>query len=203
MIENDLKEALLSQYANSPILCGIITRFNEAVDPRALIENFFNNVWNPETATSWGLDAWGRIVGVGRVLKVPADAWFGFNQADDGSQTITPFNDRQFYLGSVQPGDALISNNYILTDNAYRKLIFAKAASNITSGSIQNINALLMRLFGSEEGAIWIEETAPLTITICYNFKPSPVDAVIIENSGILPRACGVSVSYQHRNKSA
>lgn len=199
MIENDLKETFLSQYANSPILCGIIERFNAACDPSTLIENFLKNIFNPDTATGWGLDVWGRIVGVGRVLKVPADAWFGFIQADDGTQTITPFDDRQFYLGGVSAGNALISNNYVLTDDAYRKLIYAKAASNITSGSIQNINALLMQLFGGEGRALWIEEDAPLLMKICYNFHPSPVDAVIIENSGILPRPSGVRISYEKR----
>lgn len=193
----DLLETILSQYANSPVLCALIDSFNAAADPRTLIEGFLRDVWNPDTARGWGLDVWGRIVGVGRVLKVPADAWFGFSQADDGSETITPFNDRQFYLGGVSAGNAAISNNYVLTDDAYRKLIYAKAAANITRGSISNINAILMNLFGGEGRALWVEETAPFHMTIVYNFTPSPVEAVIIENSGILPRPSGVIVSYR------
>lgn len=222
---NNVQETILAQYANSPALRGIIERFNKAADPNALIETFYNNVWNIETATGWGLDVWGRIVGVGRVQKVTAPQFIGFDEANDGSGSARPFDDGLFYTG------ALSTTNYALTDEAFRRLIFAKAAANISNGSIAEINRILMTLFG-DKGHIYIAEGtaaddylgfaeaktekdspqtfdngiffaasslagAAGTMTICHSWDLSPLDATLIQQSGALPRPSGVRILYQ------
>ena len=74
----DYHMTVMSQYANSPILDQLIDRFNDCINPTVNIKSFYDNIWNVETATGYGLDVWGRIVGVTRILNIPSGKFFGF-----------------------------------------------------------------------------------------------------------------------------
>ena len=71
------QETILSQYANSPQLLGIIETFAIAMDQTENYDNFYTDIWNIDTATGYGLDVWGRIVGVGRVIELSGGDFFG------------------------------------------------------------------------------------------------------------------------------
>lgn len=193
----NVSETIYAQFANSPRIRTIVNSMDQSLDPRSLIETFFFNVVDLETATGWGLDVWGRIVGVSRIIEVASGRWFGFDGASDATNTITPFNEAPFF--NVSSSDGLTSN-YVLSDDAFRKLILAKAAANITNGSITDLNSILMTLFGSDTQHIWVEEdTSTRTMTIIFNFDISLVDATILETSGVLPRPTGVSIQYRRK----
>lgn len=181
------EQTILSQFANSPTLLSLIESFNDCVDPSANIDAFYDNVWNIDTAAGYGLDVWGRIVGVSRVLQVSTGAWLGFEEANDGS-VETPFNQAPFYDGAATTG------NYALTDDAFRQLILAKAYANICNGSIPGINQVLMILFGSY-GGCWCTDGQNMTMTYTFEFELSPVQYAIVAQSGVLPRPAGVSVT--------
>lgn len=189
MAMDNVEQTILAQYANSPSLSMIIEGFNQAVDPSASIDLFYDSVMNPKTAVGWGLDVWGRIIGVGRVLQLTSPGYIGFHEADDDSEVIGGFNYGIFYAGQGA------TSNFTLTDDAYRDLIFAKAAANISGGSISAINNILMTLF-SDSGNIWIEETSDSVMTIYHDWTLTPVQASIIQQSGVLPRPCAVSTAY-------
>ena len=95
----NVNETILAQYANDPSMNTIIAGFNQAIDPAALVDLFYAQVFNPQTAIGWGLDVWGRIVGVGRVLNVAETGYIGFHEADDGSSVIGGFGYGLFYCG--------------------------------------------------------------------------------------------------------
>jgi Protein of unknown function (DUF2612) len=61
-------QTLLSRYANRPILVSLISSFNAAMDPTANIEAFLQYIWNVRSAVGYGLDVWGTIVDVLRVV---------------------------------------------------------------------------------------------------------------------------------------
>jgi hypothetical protein len=63
----NFEETIISQFANSPTICGLVTQMNEWIRPDADIDNFYNFVFNVATAEGFGLDIWGRIVGVNRI----------------------------------------------------------------------------------------------------------------------------------------
>lgn len=65
------RDTVLSQYANSPKMLALIQSANDALDPSANVDLFYANVWNIQTATGYGLDVWGRIVGISRYLGAP------------------------------------------------------------------------------------------------------------------------------------
>lgn len=144
----NFKQTIISQYRSSPVLLALLESINEWLDPNANLENFYNFIWNVDIAIGAGLDVWGRIVNVKRTLTLTTttdhyDVFFGFGEAGDR----TGFGQAPFYAGQPEPVTSTTTANFVLTDAAYRLLIFAKAAYNITDGSIPAINALLMNLF--------------------------------------------------------
>lgn len=183
----NVSQTYLSQYANSPIITGLIENFNECVDPSSNIDAFFANVWDINTAVGYGLDVWGRIVGVSRVLQVSTGQWLGFEEAGDPT-VETPFGQAPFFNGTA------VTGNFALTDDAFRQLILAKAYANISNGSISSINQVLMTLFGAS-GQCWCTDGQDMTMTYTFEFTLSPVQFSIVSQSGVLPRPAGVLVT--------
>jgi hypothetical protein len=85
----NLKDTIMAQYANSPAIIGIIEAFNDAIAPDNLITDFYNKVWNLKTAQGFGLDIWGRIVGIGRTIQMndPLAKYFGLPEPEYDSRT--------------------------------------------------------------------------------------------------------------------
>ncbi len=181
----DFNLTLISQYYNSPILYQLISNFQDYIDPTANLESFFDLIWNISSAQGYGLDVWGRIVGVGRVLQIPGTTpYFGFEEATDTKGfNLAPF----YFVGGL-------STNISLEDNDFRTLILAKALANVCDGSIPAINQILLNLFATG-GKCYVIDNQNMTMVYNFNFHLTPVDKAIIAQSGILPRPCGVSVT--------
>lgn len=183
----DYWRTILSQYANSEILTTIIGDLFECLDQTANFDAFFDLIWNVDTAQGYGLDVWGRIVGVSRVLQIPvATTYLGFEEM--GGAQVEGFNQAPFYAGDP------VTNNYSLSDDAYRLLIFAKALANITDGSVASINRLLLSLFPNR-GNCYVTDGLNMTITYTFAFSLTSVEFAIVSNSGVLPRPAGVSTT--------
>jgi len=180
------EDTIISQYATAPALTQLLRGWNENLDPTPLLDSFYNLVWNVNTAEGWGLDVWGRIVGVGRVLQLASTRFFGFQEAD--SVVITGFNVAPFYSGQS------VTTNYTLSDAAYRVLVLAKALANICDGSIQGTNAVLMALFPGR-GNAYVIDHRDMTMTYFFDFELAPIEYAIIFQSGVLPRPAGVATS--------
>lgn len=181
----DVWLTVLSQYANSPKITAIITSFNAAMDQTENIDNLYDMIWNITTAQGYGLDVWGRIVGVSRVLKFPGNVdYLGFNEA--GSWT-------GFGQGILYSGGGTTSN-FLLTNTDFRRLIMAKAAGNISDGSIPSVNAILLALFPLR-GACFVADGLNMQLTYTFQFPLTAVELAIIQQSGVLPSGCGVVVN--------
>src|ERR1700739_2720581 len=215
----DFDKTIISQYSSSPIIIQLITNLNTYIDPSTNLDNWYNLVWNIDTAQGYGLDVWGRILGINRILQIAAGSYFGFGEARDR----TGFNQSPFYNG--QPTTTAFS----LSDDAFRLLLFAKAAANITDCSIPAINQILRNLFPGR-GNTYVTDGAntsfpgffgfgeagdrasfgqgpfidnyqvslplPMTMTYVFDFELSQVELAIV-NSGVLPKSTGVLASVQ------
>jgi hypothetical protein len=250
-------DTVASQYANSTALMGIIDSFAVAVDQTENFERFYDDIWNIETATGYGLAVWGRIVGINCELEVVDTAWFGFAESEPGTlswnsgvtanlspaigfaealpswqslgwgtfglnYTWTASNVNQGG-GAYYSGTGL-TNSYRMSDQAYRTLIMAKAAQNLTDCSIPAINNILMMLFPHRGNAYVTDgyqgvdyfgfaesRTAQpfgqqafydgqalnnvMTMTYTFDFQLSAVEMAIVQNSGVLPAPTGVTTS--------
>ena len=189
MMEN-WQATLLSQYANSPTIVQLLQNMDTYIDPTNNINAFFSMIWNIDTAVGYGLDCWGRIVGVGRVLKVPTVDFFGF-EGPAGASGV-PWNQGIFYSGRGP-----ITENYALLDEPYRALILAKALANICNATIPAINQIMINLFGADgplpvPGNCYVTDGEDMTMTYTFGGALDPVQTAIVYESGVLPKPAGV-----------
>lgn len=176
-------DTVLSQYATAPKMMALIESMNDCLDPAANIDNFYSWVWDLDTAKGYGLDVWGRIVGVGRILTVPATSTnFGFEEASGD-----PFGVESFYSGPV-------TSNYSLPDAAFRTLIFVKALANISRSCIETYNRMLMQLFPGR-GNAYVVDNLDMTAQLAFTFPLEPYETSIINQSGAFAPPTGVLFS--------
>jgi hypothetical protein len=208
-------QTVISQYSSSVKLLALLESVNEWISPDVNLEAFYNLIWNVDTAVGYGLDVWGRIVGVSRVLQVVRGDYFGFGEPRDRF----PLDHPPFYDGQQ------ILFDFELTDEQYRLLIFAKAALNITNCSIPAINRMLLNLFPRRGNCFVTDgrnfpydavfgfgepgDRAPfdggpfcdalvssmpdaMTMTYVFKFPLEPFEVAIVTQSGVLPRSTGV-----------
>lgn len=180
----DYREVILKQYANSPTLFALMDDISQWLDGAPTFNQFYDYVWNIDTAQGFGLDIWGRILGVGRVYPIVTQAYFGF---DEAQPTPVPFNQGIFWTG------AAATSNFALSDEAYRRLLLAKAVANILDGGVAAINQLLMLMFEGRGNAYVIDHN-DMTMTYKFEFAFTPVDLTLVQNAGVLPTPAGVLV---------
>lgn len=182
---------IISQYANSPILDEIILEFNAAVDQTENINNFYDMIWNVATAVGYGLDVWGRIVGVTRVVQLPnaVPAYFGFEEASGSWSGWGGGGGGGIFWSGGSP-----TSNALLSDDQFRLLILAKAAGNISDGSIPSINQILLTLFAGR-GDCYVIDNQNMTMTYFFSFALTPIEAAIIAQQNVLPQPAGVAIT--------
>jgi hypothetical protein len=157
---------IISQYANSPIITALALSWSAAIDPTYNLQSFFDNIWNiGQGPNGYGLDVWGRIVGLqnGRTIAVTQGLYLGFNEANPSAGGISGWNEGQqqgFWGGGQLYSGEPLTENYELSDAAFILLIFAKAATNITDGSIPAVNQILLNLFPNR-GNCYVQESFP------------------------------------------
>lgn len=185
-------DTIMSQFSNSPTLWQLIANFDTYIDPSANIDQFYDLIWNVNTAVGYGLDVWGRIVGVGRVLQIATFDYFGM-KGPSGASGL-PFDQAIFYNGQT------LTANYALLDDPYRTLILAKALFNISDGTISSINQILINLFGPTgllpvAGNSYCTDGLNMTITYTFGSILNHVQEAIVYQSGVLPRPAGVAAT--------
>lgn len=187
---DNYRDTIISQYANSPIIGALSADFNTWVDPSADFDQFYNLVMDLDTAGSYGLGVWGRIVGVTNVIQIPIrPLFFGFAEA--GPYHVGGFAEST-HPGAFYDGSSAVTSPYTLPDASYRLLIFAKALYNITDGSIPAINKILLTLFAGR-GDCWVSDDGNMTLTYRFSFVLTDIEYAIVTQSGVLPKPVGVS----------
>ena len=187
----DALEPILSQYAASPRIISLLVKKAALLDPGKDLMLWYDSIFNPRSAEGVGLDIWGRIVGIGRMLWMQNTEFFGF-----AYQLMENFDHAPFWNESLAQGQ------FRLTDEAYRFLVFYKAAANIGESTMQAVNSLLNLLFESEHGpgSCYVLETGVMEIRAVFNFYLSDYEQALLEQYGLLDRPAGVGFSwYQHQ----
>ncbi|EPN9328448.1 DUF2612 domain-containing protein [Cronobacter sakazakii] len=184
------EETILTQYSASTKLLSIIDTFNQAISLDDFTDEFITKVWDLTTNETFGLDIWGKIVGIGRYITAPIDSGsFGFSEADNGASDYPlPFNDSPFYAGVQE------TTSVRLADDAYRTLILCKAFSNISIATIPDINKFLKMLF-SGRGRAYCVNYRDMTIGITFEFALAPHEESILTNYDVVPIPSGVQLN--------
>jgi hypothetical protein len=129
------QKTIQSQYSTSPHIMGLVEEFRKQIDPNADIATFFHDYFDPRTARGKGLDIWGEIVGISRILEVDAsNEYFGFT-----GQNMQNLDNAPYYYDNA-------TNTYRLSDEAFRDLIFMKAYANIADETLPSIKQILNQI---------------------------------------------------------
>lgn len=179
----NLIDTILSQYANSPVILALIDIANTNLDPSVSIDEWYQKVWDVTTAEGYGLDVWGRIVGVNRELKVGSDVTLGFKEG--GVIDYRGFGQKRFYYGPV------VNSNYRLSDDAFRTLILVKALANISRCTTYTYNKILMQLFPGR-GNAYVCDTGGMSARLTFEFILKPFEIAILKQSGAFSNPTGV-----------
>lgn len=161
----DPTDTVASQYANSPTIRQLIENIRQNVDPSPDFTNFYNLVWNIDTAAGFGLDILGRILNVSRQLDVPA-----------------------IYPVMVTPG---LRN---LNDDQYRKVLYAKALTNISATSSPAINKVLMLLFPNR-GNAFVKDQGDMHMQYRFLFGLDGYEFAIMSQSQSVPKPAAVAAT--------
>lgn len=185
----DIDPTIIRQYFTSPRLRRILEDFRDNLDPVPFIDLLTENWLDPRTATQWGLDIWGRIVGVSRYLSVQPDEFIGYEEA--GDITTNTYGYAIWYNGFTSSGTTLY-----LADELFRQLIYAKAWANNSDSSIRSINGCLQMLFASS-GVSYAQDNHDGSITIVLEFTPNEAQIAILTEADVLPVRAGCSYTYE------
>jgi hypothetical protein len=186
----DVERTVISQFGQSLTIRALIDSMNEAIDPRVDLDEFYRAYWNVDTAFGKGLDVWGRIVGVSRLLRIATnDPIVGF---DTGN---IPYDWQTMSHGRfANNGEGTGGQSFELNDDAYRTLILVKALANISATNARALNALLQNLFPNR-GRVYVRDLGQMRMQFVFNFALSPVERAIVSQSGVLPHPAGVLYS--------
>lgn len=186
----DVERTIISQYGQSATITQLIANMNECLDPRANFGAFYDYVWNVNTAQGFGLDIWGRIVGVSRLLRIAgSDPLVGFDTGNIPYDWQTMSHGRWARNGEGTGGQA-----FELNDDAYRTLILTKALANISATNARSLNQLLHNLFPGR-GRVYVKDLGGMAMQFVFNFALTPVERAIVSQSGVLPHPAGVLYS--------
>jgi hypothetical protein len=181
----DVFQTVISQYANSPIILALLASESATLDAAGRFDDFYKDIWNIDTATGYGLDLWGRILGITRVVNIPpSGTYIGFKGQTGGE----PLSQGIWYHGA----DA--TSNVALTDAAYRRVLLAKAMANISNGSIPSLNAIVMFLFPSY-GNSYVMNDGSMSLSYRFGATLSALDFALASQKNILPRPLGYIVN--------
>ena len=180
----NVEQTIISQYGNSSIIVQLINNMNQYIDQTANIDAFLNYVWNVDTAQGFGLDIWGRIVGVTRNIPITNNNYFGF-VTGSSPETSQPFNDGSFYTGAAS------TSTFTLADDPFRTLILAKALTNIVSCTAPAINQVLQNLFPGR-GRCYVSDLGGMMMRYTFEFALQPWELSVIASGIALPRSAGV-----------
>jgi hypothetical protein len=186
----DVERTIISQYGQSPTMNALIENMNGYIDPRVDLDAFYAAVFNVDTAVGFGLDIWGRIVGVTRRLRLDVnDPILGFDNPSSPPDWQT-FGHGRFANGQEAAGGVA----YDLPDDAFRVLILTKALANIVATSARSLNQLLRNLFPGR-GRVYVRDLGGMKMQFVFNFSLTPVEYAIVAQSGALPHPGGVLYS--------
>lgn len=179
----NIKDTIMSQYANCPAILALIQNFNDVIDPQYFIDDFYEYVYRLSTAKGFGLDIWADKVGVSRNVPMqdPSVLTFGFDP------DFQPFNTFPFSDGGA-------FSSYRLPDSDLRKLIIIKAALNILYATAININKFLLMVFDGKRA--YYNITGHMTAEYVFEFTLNQFERLIVFTLGMLPHPCGVKISY-------
>jgi len=162
---------------------------------------FLQDYFDIDTCDADGLDNWGRILELPRVITIntATDGVFGFGVQDDYPIPDDGYpqnlNNGFFYNSEYEDNTV----QYTMLDYEYRialKFRYSSLTSNLSMRSINKImNDLLTQLDPNHKCTV--NQTDIMTLTYKFNFILTPWQKSLFSNRSILPVPAGVTAILQ------
>lgn len=172
----------VSQYAASPKTVALLAATADELNPAEEIAEFYRRVFDIATAERDGLDVWGIIIGIGRMVQISDVDVFGF----EGSG-LQPWNQGPF-VSPVQ------SSATRLEDTAYRQLLMFKAFANISNSTLATINEFLGVIFAGR-GLAYAIDTGVMQMEFRTDFRLTGFEQFLLSDAGVAPKPGCVEVN--------
>ncbi len=163
----NLEQTIIAQYASSPTLNAWISSLNSAINPYTFWNTWYTNIWNVNSAVGYGLDLWGRVVGVTR------------NIAPDLALEDFPF--RAYIMARALSN---ISNSSI---PAMNKLIYSLfgAANSVGNPTSTPIRCYVLNNLNMSVSFVFEEALNPAIAALLRNTdalnRPAGVQAILVQ----------------------
>lgn len=192
----NIKDTIMSQYANSPTILALIDGLNDVIDPQYFIDDFYQYIYRLSSAKGFGLDIWADKVGVSRSAPIadPNATTLGYQTLPTQEPKFTPFNTAPFSDGGA-------FSSFRLSDDNLRSLIIVKAAINILYATAWNINKFLLTIFNGKRA--YYKITGHMSAEYVFEFELSVFERMIVYTLDMMPKPCGVGISYVEINVDA
>lgn len=184
----DLMQSLLWQYNDAERLQKLLELKQEWYNENqtAFWSNWYNDVFNLETANDFGLSVWSIILNIPLAATIAPDApgkpIFGFGAFHKN------FNNGAF----ASTGSGAIG----LSTEQKRLVLKLRYFQLVSRGTIPEINEFLRTLWDNE-GNVYVLDPGDMTFAIyVFTFTPSSQIQFILEKFDLLPRPAGVGVKY-------
>ena len=188
MSDFNIDAVIQSQYGDSPHIKGVIRGYYDYISPQKDIDIIYDKMINIYTAEGYGLDVWGRIVGISREYVAVDEQYnyLGFDNRPYNMDRIETFNNAPFYK--------IVNGKIKLEDNAYRTYILIKALINISNVSLNNLNYIFSQLFRDTDIKVLHSNTMTLRLLVIGAMSQAQIGA--IKNIEWLP--AGVGLQFYH-----
>lgn len=188
MSDFNIDAVIQSQYGDSPHIKGVIKGYYDYISPQKDIDLIYDKMINIYTAEGYGLDVWGRIVGISREYVAVDEQYdyLGFDNSPYNMDRIETFNNAPFYK--------VVNGKIRLEDSAYRTYILIKALINISNVSLSSLNYIFSQLFPDTDIKVLHSNTMTLRLLVIGAMSQAQIGA--IKNIEWLP--AGVGLQFYH-----
>ena len=190
--------AIQSQYSASKTILALAAGYQERIDPHTDVDLFYEKMFDIYTAQGVGLDNWGVILQIGRIIPGPYTGdCFGFDVPFGGlpekPEDFHPFDQLPFVPDA---GTGAAVTMITLDDELFRLLLLYKALANISASDAATQNRLLSVLIDTGIGGFgnvaYVLEVGPMVIRWVFADFLTPQQRAVFAVAGTLARGAGV-----------
>lgn len=180
--------SILWQYENADKLVRLIQSQQAWIDENQnkFWSDWFRDVFDVDTANSFGLSVWARILGINLAVTttptVGNTSWgFGANRRNFGNGNFGRDRDGQISLSLDQQ----------------RLVIKLRLAQIIVRPTAYYINEMLEAVLNTDDRKVYAYDTLDMEYVVyVFDFAPDSQLRFILENYDLLPRPSGVGVQW-------
>lgn len=181
----NLLQSILWEYSNSPNLTALINAKQAWYDQNQseFWNDWFNNVFNLQTADEFGCAVWAIILGIPLTLiqaASTAPAW--------GFDTNPNYDNAGFAPTDGEPVGLTLDEQRIILRLRYFQLT--------SNGTVPDINKFLKYLF-ADYGSVYVLDGLNMTCIYVFRFRPTTALLTALKNLDLLPRPAGVKLKIE------